>query len=305
VEPGGAPRELHPESPCRSSWAGTWYVARQGEVPPRRIRHPRGDGCGEGSSFHVCPLDRVRDLTPPRGRQTQGGCTPATARSQATAACPQGCAAAPVRPSRPQPSTVDRKWRPRGATKQGSPQHPLRLASRWNSFRRRRGATLERRKAREPSRSVCRRQCRKRLGPGSRRVCADVCLPRKVDTPPCIVCRLQAVYASVRFGRSSWAVACGIVGPALNKCVASQSATAGASLTAREPVLRDGATSETAPRCNQRTALRCPRDYGRPGVKLLPLSRVAPATGAAGLFGGSGLSRDAVVESRSIEDSVL
>jgi hypothetical protein len=44
VEPGGAPRELHPASPCRPSWAGAWYNARQGEVPPRRIRHLRGDG---------------------------------------------------------------------------------------------------------------------------------------------------------------------------------------------------------------------------------------------------------------------
>jgi len=41
-------------------------------------------------------------------RQPQDGCRPATVRSQATAACPQGCAAAAVRPSRSQPGTVDR-----------------------------------------------------------------------------------------------------------------------------------------------------------------------------------------------------
>jgi hypothetical protein len=218
VEPGEAPRELHPESPCRPSWAGTWYVARQGEVPPRRIRHPRGDGCGEGSSFQVCPLDRYRDLTLPPGAPTSGWLHAGNGAQPGHGSVPARVRRCTGSASRPQPSTVDRKWRPRGATKQGSPRHPLRLASRWNSFRRRRGATLERRKAREPSRSVCRRQRGKRLGPGSRRVCADVCFPRKVDTPPCIVCRLQAVYASVRFGRSSWAVACGIVGPALNKC---------------------------------------------------------------------------------------
>jgi len=148
VEPGGAPRELLPASPCRPSWAGTWYLVRQGEVPPRRIRHPRGAGCGEGLSFHVCPLDRYRDLTRLRRARLR-----VAAHRQRRAARPRQRARKGAPPHRfgPRGRTAHRgpQWRPRGAAKQGSPRHPLRLASRWNSFRRRRSATLERRKARE------------------------------------------------------------------------------------------------------------------------------------------------------------
>jgi hypothetical protein len=182
VEPGEAPCELHPESPCRPSWAGTWCVARQGEVPPRRIRHPRGDGCGEGSPFHVCPLDRFRDLAPPgaptsgwlhtgNGAQPGHGSVPARVRR-----CTGSALAAATEHRGPQ---VASSWRHEARLTATSVAvgEPLELVPTETS------ATLERRKARESSRSVCRRQRRKRLGPGSRRVCADVCLPRKVWTP--------------------------------------------------------------------------------------------------------------------------
>jgi len=146
-------------------------------------------------------------------RQAQGGCTPATARSQATAACPQGCAAAPVRPSRPHRApwtAVAPPWRREARLTATSVAvgEPLEFVP-----------TETKRDAGTPqgataSRSMCRRQRCKRLGPGSRRVCADVRLPRKVW----IRHRASSVasrpfYASLRFGRSLWVVACGLVGP--------------------------------------------------------------------------------------------
>lgn len=80
------------------------YVARQGAVPPRRIRRPRDGRCGEGSPFLICPWDRpeiwrVSDVPMSGWLQTGNGVQPGRG-----GPARKGKAAAPVRPLRPQPA---------------------------------------------------------------------------------------------------------------------------------------------------------------------------------------------------------